>query len=251
MIEIAVIEQNPIYREGLVRILSQAGYTVRFFGNDVHEFDCDKIRDVFPLLFIVDLDAVDLQVHQLVDLLHSINSRAQVVCLANAYDEVLMVRALGAGVSALLRKQISCEVLVKSLELVILGERLFPVPCLGMKSIEPASVPHDDTDTVVNRLSARELEVLDCLSIGNPNKVIARKFGITEATVKVHVKAILRKIPAHNRTEAAMWAKKYGVHSATAFDPNSLSQIDIAEAANGGGFQKPFARFVRHHSRVD
>lgn len=97
----------------------------------------------------------------------------------------------------------------------------------------------------------RELEVLDCLSIGNPNKVIARKFGITEATVKVHVKAILRKIPAHNRTEAAMWAKKYGVHSATAFDPNSLSQIDIAEAANGGGFQKPFAGFVGHHSRVD
>ena len=140
MIEIAVIEHNPIYREGLVHILSQAGYTVRFCCSDVHEFDCDEIREVYPLLFVVDLDSIDLRVDELTNLLHSINSRAQVVCLANSYDEVLMFRALGAGVSALLRKQLSCEVLVKSLELVILGERLFPVPCIGMNSIEPASV---------------------------------------------------------------------------------------------------------------
>ena len=177
MIEIAVIEQNPIYREGLVRILSQAGYTVRFYGNDVHEFECDKIRDVYPLLFVVDLDSLDLKIDELADLLHSINSRAQVVCLANHYDETTMFRALGAGVSALLRKQISCEVLVKSLELVILGERLFPVPCIGMKSIESASEPHDETGTVVKKLSARELEVLDCLS-GNEKTKGSKIHGI-------------------------------------------------------------------------
>jgi two-component system nitrate/nitrite response regulator NarL len=60
-------------------------------------------------------------------------------------------------------------------------------------------------------LSAREAEVLNCLSVGCANKVIARQFGITEATVKVHVKAILRKIHVKNRTEAAIWARNHGL----------------------------------------
>jgi two-component system, NarL family, nitrate/nitrite response regulator NarL len=56
------------------------------------------------------------------------------------------------------------------------------------------------------RLSARQRLILRCLITGDPNKTIARKIHITEATVKVHVKAILRKIRVHNRTQAAIWA---------------------------------------------
>jgi two-component system, NarL family, nitrate/nitrite response regulator NarL len=57
-----------------------------------------------------------------------------------------------------------------------------------------------------HNLSPRESEVLDCLMQGAPNKIIAWKFGLTEATVKVHLKAILRKLGAKNRTQAAVWA---------------------------------------------
>jgi two-component system nitrate/nitrite response regulator NarL len=56
------------------------------------------------------------------------------------------------------------------------------------------------------RLSVRERSILSCLIEGDSNKVIARKIDIAEATVKVHVKAILRKIRVHNRTQAAIWA---------------------------------------------
>jgi two-component system nitrate/nitrite response regulator NarL len=52
------------------------------------------------------------------------------------------------------------------------------------------------------------MEILGCLREGAPNKLIARKLKITEATIKVHVKAILRKIGASNRTQAAMWASQ-------------------------------------------
>ena len=58
------------------------------------------------------------------------------------------------------------------------------------------------------KLSPREAEILGCLREGAPNKIIARKFDVTEATVKVHVKAILRKVGAANRTQAAMWASQ-------------------------------------------
>jgi two-component system nitrate/nitrite response regulator NarL len=55
-------------------------------------------------------------------------------------------------------------------------------------------------------LSGREEAILRLLTEGAPNKIIARKLGMAEATVKVHVKAILRKLRAQNRTQAAMWA---------------------------------------------
>jgi DNA-binding NarL/FixJ family response regulator len=60
-------------------------------------------------------------------------------------------------------------------------------------------------------LSLRELGVLERLQEGSSNKEIARDLGITEATVKVHVKAILRKARVRNRTQVAMWASKFGV----------------------------------------
>ncbi len=60
-------------------------------------------------------------------------------------------------------------------------------------------------------LSNREMEILHCLVNGEPNKVIARALGITEATVKVHLKNLLKKINVVNRTQAAVWAIKNGI----------------------------------------
>jgi two-component system nitrate/nitrite response regulator NarL len=62
------------------------------------------------------------------------------------------------------------------------------------------------SDPRLRKLSTRESQILNCLTEGAPNKVIARKLDVAEATVKVHIKAILRKIGATNRTQAAMWA---------------------------------------------
>ena len=60
------------------------------------------------------------------------------------------------------------------------------------------------------RLSIRQQSILHCLIQGDSNKAIAREMAIAEATVKVHVKAILRRIRVHNRTQAAIWAMSNG-----------------------------------------
>jgi two-component system, NarL family, nitrate/nitrite response regulator NarL len=69
------------------------------------------------------------------------------------------------------------------------------------KSRRPRNVP---------KLSEREIQILDGLVKGHANKVIARTCDITEATVKVHMKSILRKIQVANRTQAAIWAIEHG-----------------------------------------
>ena len=81
--------------------------------------------------------------------------------------------------------------------------------------------------TAAPLLSPRETAILLCLIDGNSNKSIARKIGITEATVKAHVKAILRKIRVQNRTQAAIW----GMNNALLLQPANSNSL-LGAAAN-------------------
>ena len=77
-------------------------------------------------------------------------------------------------------------------------------------------------------LSARHKSILSCLIEGDSNKIIARKMNIAEATVKVHVKAILRRIHVHNRTQAAIWAMNSGLF----FPAKDVDQSAVASLSN-------------------
>jgi DNA-binding CsgD family transcriptional regulator len=85
----------------------------------------------------------------------------------------------------------------------------------------------DNSSTaIIKGLSRRETSILRLLMQGTSNKVIARQLTITEATVKVHIKAILRKLRLHNRTQAAMWASNHldvGVARSNGSENMSLS----------------------------
>jgi two-component system nitrate/nitrite response regulator NarL len=126
-----------------------------------------------------------------------------------------------AGANTCLSKHATGEVLVRSLELLTLGQRVLPARVLralvdGPKAApRPAMSPRPQLESRQNDaeedvapppLSAQEKRILLCLVEGHSNKSIARKFEIAEATVKVHLKAILRKIRLQNRTQAAIWA---------------------------------------------
>ena len=85
--------------------------------------------------------------------------------------------------------------------------------------------------TAIPALSERERQIIDGLIKGESNKTIARAFGIAEATVKVHMKAILRKIPCSNRTQVAIWA---------------LGHIDVFRApAMNGASMAPSLRLAK------
>ena len=93
------------------------------------------------------------------------------------------------------------------------------------------------------RLSARQQSILRCLIQGDSNKTIARKMAIAEATVKVHVKAILRRIRVHNRTQAAIWAMNNGPFISAKDDASpalekvpveSFPSLDVAQVLSAG-----------------
>jgi two-component system nitrate/nitrite response regulator NarL len=130
--------------------------------------------------------------------------------------------------SGILTYDLSAGALVRSLLLIASGERVFPHDlALGRKSTAP-SFEHRSNDA---RLSPREKEMLSHLVGGHSNKVIARHLGITEATVKVHLKSVQRKIRVENRTQAAIWAlenmPEFGTTS-RGFAERAFGQLSVA-----------------------
>jgi two-component system nitrate/nitrite response regulator NarL len=172
-----------------------------------------------------DLDAAGGQVA----LFKERHPAARIAVLADHNHPSEIVSAFRAGANAYFIKVAPCDAFIKSLELVMLGETILPAAILSMildraddgeEHHERESVARDvrkragewlePESNYTPRLSVREGCILKCLIEGDANKVIARKIDIAEATVKVHVKAILRKIRVHNRTQAAIWAMSNG-----------------------------------------
>jgi two-component system nitrate/nitrite response regulator NarL len=124
-----------------------------------------------------------------------------------------MVKAFNAGVHGFIVKRMGCESLVASLSLAAVGEKVLPSQLasqLGEVMVNN-SLSEAKTADLAELLSDRELETMRYLLGGNPNKVIANHLEVSEATVKVHVKSILRKLGVRNRTQAAIWAVNNGV----------------------------------------
>jgi two-component system, NarL family, nitrate/nitrite response regulator NarL len=143
---------------------------------------------------------------------------AHVVVIGDATDTRNVMAALEADASSFLDENMDTAALIKVLELVALGEPVVSVDILRdllgaadevavhNQEQQQAAPPSQKAASMPPRLSSREAAILDGLVQGAPNKVIAHQLNITEATVKVHVKAILRKIRVRNRTQAAIWA---------------------------------------------
>jgi len=112
----------------------------------------------------------------------------------------------------------SRDILIKILELTFMDQRVLVwSDSTAMTASAPASKTPSDTHDLADpaaasltSLSARERQIVISLAEGKSNKAIARLYGLSEATVKVHLKAILRKTKTDNRTQAAIWAIQRG-----------------------------------------
>src|SRR5579871_2291064 len=197
-----LVGQSALLREGLARILSAADF--RIVGSGARVQDVIQTSQHHSLLLVIEVgDDPDAAVAE-IELFKEQHPSGRVAVLAADYPLPDMVSAFAAGANLYFANSVSCDAFVKALELVMLGETIFPPQLFalvgGHKQEREGTLPtcqrvHGDAlhrtrtgDTP--RLSAREKSILRCIVDGDSNKLIARKIDITEATVKVHVKAI-------------------------------------------------------------
>lgn len=210
---LGIVEPSSIVLAGLKQIFSESGFEIVLEIKSLAE-----LWKLSPPAGRIDALLLDVEQHSYPTEAEVARLRAEfpdcrIVLMAESSEHANISHALRHELDGLILKTCRIEALAKSLELAVLGERVFPAaalrPLSTFKDDFPPCGPIDDK--VIYNLSAREVEVLKGLSKGRANKEIARHLGISEATVKVHVKAILRKSHARNRTEAALWATSVGI----------------------------------------
>jgi two-component system nitrate/nitrite response regulator NarL len=215
-IETVIVEQNALLREGLTRLLDSSQFHAVASVSHLDDVALGSLAKEAPVLLLLGIGE-DIQPGvRLIEYFKEQQPTGRVVVLAKGSEAGDALSAFQAGANAYLAEVTSCDALIKCLELVMLGETIFPFSMLstlldqGRVSRDPdggRAIEFDYTDAP--NLSARERCILGCLANGSPNKLIARQINVAEATVKVHVKAILRKIRVENRTQAALWAMKH------------------------------------------
>ena len=208
-----LMDSDSLLREGLKGLLDGSDFEVFSEVAIFEEARRNLAQEPEARLVLVDFDAKSEDGFTSLAGLCQENPEAKVVVLTSQLSPTFLAQALDAGAKGYLLKDLSSESLIQSLKLVMLGETVFPTRLAGMLATASLSYTDEENHSVPSEtgLSRRETQVLSCLVNGHSNKVIGRDLGITDATVKVHLKAALRKINAQNRTQAAIWALNHGL----------------------------------------
>ncbi len=135
-----------------------------------------------------------------------------IVMLTTSSDERDLVASLRSGAQGYLVKDMEPDQLIESLHEIVSGKTVVAPHMTGvLAKVVQGEEPSVASDARFSELTAREMEILCHLAEGSSNKVIARELGITDGTVKLHVRSILRKMQVQSRVEAAVRAVEEGV----------------------------------------
>jgi two-component system, NarL family, nitrate/nitrite response regulator NarL len=248
-----LIGKSVLLREGLSRILRAANIRIHASASCADDLIPSSHQRYQPLFLIVHAgDDFNSTVEQ-IELVRAQYPNGRIAIVADHCRPADLVLAFQAGANGYLVDLMTCDAFVKSIELVVMGQMIFP-PALLSFVRDTGSGPHGEAeprhenvpsillkneyttveDAAAPQLSRREQSILCCLKEGDSNKRIARKIDIAETTVKVHVKAILRKIRVQNRTQAAIWALNNGssTRSADKGPPPEIAEVDTPLASS-------------------
>jgi DNA-binding NarL/FixJ family response regulator len=218
--KILVADGQALLRQGLRVVLSE-------LDDDVEIAEADNVFDLFTRtkdepgydLAIVDMMLAEIVTGDGIAGLCRCLPDVPVVILSESEDPGDMRLAVNSGARGYILKTAKPVALIHALRLVLSGETYVPPAALNQVDTAPTGAKTGDGGAgAIRRLTPREREIVGQLVEGRSNKQIAKELEINEGTVKVHLKAVLRKLGVANRTQAALLAvrSKLPGHSLTA-----------------------------------
>lgn len=199
-IRVLLVDDHAILREGLAAVLAR--YNIEVVGQAGDgETALSLFRTLAPDVCIVDVRMVPMDGSELTQELRRIDTDAKVILLTTYDTDEEIFRGLRAGAASYVLKDVGSEELVSTIRAVHAGKRVI-APTIASKLADHVAA---------DALTARQAEVLRCLAEGKSNLEVAESLSISEGTVKAHVKAILAKLDARDRTQALMIAFRRGL----------------------------------------
>ncbi|WP_020558840.1 two-component system response regulator NarL [Thiofilum flexile] len=200
-----IVDDHPLFRKGVRYLVNMIpDFTI------VGEASCgqegiDLAAELTPDMILLDLNMKDMSGIEVLKVIKASGSDARVVMLTVSDQADDLIAALRSGADGYLLKEMEPEDLVEKLAEAAAGhitltERLINILAHSMRH----DAAHPKT-TVEAGLTEQEQRILERVATGKSNKLVARELNITEGTVKVHVKHLLRKLNLRSRVEAAVW----------------------------------------------
>lgn len=220
-LKVLIVDDHPLIRQAVANVVAELAARV-----DVRQADSVEgalaALEAHPdtALILLDLLLPDAEGMSALDRVLQAHPGMPVVVLSGVADRATVVAAIRSGAMGFISKRSTPAVLLNALRLVLAGDRYLPPDILGAESPSraasgpggaplPAAAPARRGDEL--GLTKRQLEVLALLVQGKPNKVICRKLGVAEGTVKTHTAAIFRALGVSNRTEAGFAVNRLGI----------------------------------------
>lgn len=199
LLRVAVVDDHPLMREGLSRTLTEYGFRVVAEG-DTRDDAILIARREKPDIMLLDISLPGNGLEAIRPIIeHNPDQKIVMLTVSERGEDIR--RAMSLGAWGYVPKGVGARALADALRIVSNGSR-YVAPGVSAKLNPPQ--PSLSGLWKSARLSPREVEVLDLMSSGMTNKAIARLLGLQEKTVKNHVTAILHKVGASNRTQAAI-----------------------------------------------
>ena len=215
---VLLIDDHALVRKGIEELLQSRGVQVVASVGSGEE-GVRRARELPADLILLDVKMPGMNGIETLKQLRASGVGAPVVMLTMSREDADLSAALRAGAQGYLLKDIEPEELVPALEAALHGNNVVARELVGTLARlvradtgrEPAALR---PAAAFAELTPRELEILECIADGSSNKMIARALDITDGTVKLHVKAILRKLGMRSRVEAAVSAVEHGLGKA-------------------------------------
>jgi two-component system nitrate/nitrite response regulator NarL len=204
--KVLLIDDHALFRIGLRELLERRGIDVIEAVGDCFE-GIELVSKLMPDVVLLDMRMPQLTGIQVLQRLRTSGLNMPISMLTTSRDEADVVNSLQHGAQGYLLKDMEPDDLINALNNIVNGQTVIAPELTSVlaKAVAGGNEPQKSA-TSFDELTPREREILCHLAEGQSNKVIARHLGISDGTVKLHVKAILRKLEVRSRVEAAVMA---------------------------------------------
>lgn len=209
--EILIVDDHPLFRRGVRQLLDMDETLTALGEAQSGEEALRMVSASEPDLILLDLNMRGMDGIATIRALRDADVQARIVVLSVSDNDEDVVSTLRAGADGYLLKDMEPEALLERIKDAAVGRMVLSESLTQVLAEAVGGHRTSDESALLRNLTSRELEVLRGLAKGMSNKLIARKFGIAEGTVKVHVKNVLKKLKLRSRVEAAVWAVNHGV----------------------------------------